>query len=135
MGLVRVRMDDVTPRLMPGRLVREILSGRVTGAAGVAVRVVEIPPAKTAAPRFPHVHHAVEEVIVVAEGGGATWVDGRWWRIERGDVLQIPAGAKHATVNPGPGDLKLLCFFPSAAPELDYTEFPDLRLSGWESAG
>lgn len=127
-------MLDVAARPMPSRMVREILSRRVSGAAGVGVRLVEILPVGVTQPRFPHVHREMEEVLVCLGGKGATWIDGAWWRLHPGDVLQVPAGALHGTVNPGPDPLQLLCFFPSATPENDYQEFPDIELSGWDSA-
>lgn len=131
----RVHMEAVEARSMPSRMVREILSARTSAAVAVGLRLVDILPAGSTAPRFPHVHRVMEEVIICLDGEGATWVDGTWWPLSPGVVMQIPAGAVHGTVNPGASPLRLLCFFPSGTPEHDYTEFPEQLLTGWETAG
>lgn len=132
MNPVWVRIADVPWMSLPSRRAREVLSGRTVGAEGCSVRFVEIAPADPSAPRRPHMHPTYEEIILVMEGKGFTSVDGQWWPVAEGEAILIPAGAVHSTVNPGPGLLRLICFFASAYPENDWIDYPDIELTGWD---
>ncbi len=128
----RVRsIQAVEPFRLPNRSVREVFSQRNGLSAACSFRTVELEPQDEASPRVPHVHERMEEIIVVAQGRGALWVEGTWTRVGEGDAWIVPPGARHATVNPGPGVLRLYCFFSSAAPEADYREIPDHPLDDW----
>ncbi len=83
---------------------------------------------------MPHVHETMEEIIVVARGSGALWVEGAWTRVAEGDAWIVPAGARHATVNPGSPVLRHYRFFSSATPEADYRQLPDHPLDDWRDA-
>jgi len=127
-------IDAVDAFRLPNRSVREVFSGANGLAAGCAFRTVDVEPLDESDPRVPHVHRHMEEIIVVAHGQGALWVDGEWTRVSGGDAWIVPAGLAHATVNPGPDTLRLYCFFSSPRPEADYEEFPDRPLSDWRAA-
>jgi quercetin dioxygenase-like cupin family protein len=126
-------IDAVEAYRLPNRSVREVFSARTGSASACSFRTVDIEPQDEASPRVPHVHEGMEEIIVVARGGGALWVEGAWARVGEGDAWIMPAGARHATVNPGPGVLRLYCFFSSATPENDYREIPEQPLEGWRA--
>lgn len=126
------RIDGVEPYRLPNRTVREVFSGRLGSAADCSFRTVDIEPQDDAKPRVPHLHERMEEIIVVASGRGALWVDGTWTTVAAGDAWLVPSGVRHATVNPGPEPLRLYCFFSSAVPEDDYQEFPELPLVDWK---
>jgi quercetin dioxygenase-like cupin family protein len=124
-------IEDVEAYRLPNRSVREVFSARTGHAANCSLRSVDIEPQDPAQPRVPHVHEAMEEIIVVARGSGALWVEGAWTRVNEGDAWIVPAGARHATVNRGPSVLRLYCFFSSATPENDYRELPEHPLEDW----
>jgi len=128
------RLEDVEAYRLPNRSVREVFSGRNALAASCSFRTVDIEPQDPASPRVPHVHRQMEEIIVVARGRGALWTDGAWTLVDEGDAWIVPAGVRHATVNPGPDVLRLYCFFSSAAPEADYRELDDQPLADWRDA-
>lgn len=127
-------IDGVEAYRLPNRSVREVFSARTGLAASCSFRTVDIEPQDASSPRVPHVHEAMEEIIVVARGSGALWVEGTWSRVGEGDAWIVPAGARHATVNPGPAVLRLYCFFSSATPEADYRELLDRPLDDWREA-
>lgn len=127
-------IDAVEAFRLPNRSVREVFSGANGLAAGCAFRTVDVEPADGGAPRVPHRHARMEEIIVVARGQGVLWADGEWTRVSAGDAWIVPPGLPHATVNPGPEMLRLYCFFSSARPEADYQELPDLPLTDWRAA-
>lgn len=73
-----------------------------------SMRIVRIAPG----PRTPHLHPHSVEVMYVVEGSGTTWEHDVASQVSAGDVVVVAAGAPHATVSAGPGELVLVCFFP-----------------------
>lgn len=134
MGATVRLIDSVESFRLPNRLVREVFSGANGLATGCAFRTVDVAPARADDPRVPHRHDHMEEIIVVVSGAGVLWADGEWTRVGVGHAWIVPAGVPHATVNPGPGTLRLHCFFSSARPEVDYVELPELALDDWRGA-
>ena len=126
MRLIRSIRDTAAIRL-PHRTVYEIFSTRTTAARAVALRIVDLDPPDPANPRFPHVHRRTEEVILVVAGHGSCWVDGATHPVAEDDAIYIRPGARHMTVNDGPGRMRLYCFFPNGRPEDDTEELPDVR--------
>jgi quercetin dioxygenase-like cupin family protein len=99
---------------LPGRISQEIICGE-TGARGVTVRLVEVPPLQPGeTPRGPHVHHGFEECIYVLAGEGVTHAGGKEYPLKPGDTLLVPADEKHKTMCTSREPLKLVCFFPIA---------------------
>lgn len=63
----------------------------------------------------PHVHERSEDVIVVLEGRGEIRSGDRLLPFEAGDVLYVPAGVFHGTINTG--DERLVMFSCQAPPD------------------
>jgi quercetin dioxygenase-like cupin family protein len=121
----KINRNQVAAKELPSRFFRELVSHRVLKSKGIALRVVDVLPAKQAGPRHPHSHPGMEEVIYVENGSGKAWVNGETAKIVRGDTILIPAGARHMMINTGGGPLKLFCAFSAADPENHYKEYPD----------
>ena len=99
---------------LPGRISQEIICGE-TGARGVTVRLVEVPPLQPGeTPRGPHVHHGFEECIYVLSGEGRMVTPSGSQAIRAGDTVLIPSEEPHVTRNTGAVTLLLVCFFPTA---------------------
>ncbi len=126
MTIRKINRNQVAAKELPSRFFRELVSHRVLKSKGVALRVVDVLPAKQAGPRHPHSHPGMEEVIYVENGSGKAWVNGETAKIVRGDTILIPAGARHMMINTGRGPLKLFCAFSAADPENHYKEYPDI---------
>ena len=126
MPVRKLSRKQVTPKKLPNRLFRELVSHNVLNSKGIAVRVVDVLPAIKTGPRHPHSHRGMEEVIYVEKGSGTAWVNGEVARIGPGDTILIPAGARHMMINTGRGLLKLFCAFSAADPENHYREHPDI---------
>jgi quercetin dioxygenase-like cupin family protein len=122
----KINRNQVAAKELPNRFFRELVSHRVLKSKGIALRVVDVLPAKQAGPRHPHSHPGMEEVIYVENGSGKAWVNGETAKIVRGDTILIPAGARHMMINTGRGPLKLFCAFSAADPENHYKEYPDI---------
>lgn len=126
MTIRKINRNQVAAKKLPSRFFRELVSHRVLKSKGIALRVVDVLPAKQAGPRHPHSHPGMEEVIYVENGSGKAWVNGETAKIVRGDTILIPAGARHMMINTGRGPLKLFCAFSAADPENHYKEYPDI---------
>ena len=126
MTIRKINRNQVAAKELPSRFFRELVSHRVLKSKGIALRVVDVLPAKQTGPRHPHSHPGMEEVIYVENGSGKAWVNGETAKIVRGDTILIPAGARHMMINTGRGPLKLFCVFSAADPENHYKEYPDI---------
>ena len=58
-----------------------------------------------------HYHKKRESVIIVISGKGIEIIDGKEFTIKKGDILFIPAGEKHRTINNSEEDLRYIEFF------------------------
>lgn len=72
--------------------------------------------------RIPLHRHDVDEVVIVVGGVGAYTLDGETQDVEEGDVVFIPAGAAHGTVNRGDDVLHLHAVFPSRKVRMEMLE-------------
>ena len=57
--------------------------------------------------------HDVDEVVIVIDGVGAYTLDDQVNSVESGDVIFIPAGTEHGTINTGTGVLHVHAVFPA----------------------
>lgn len=77
--------------------------------AAASLRVVELERTEG---RTAHRHPHSEEVVYVAEGHGAVWIEGETHDVRQGDVVHVPLGAAHATIPAAGVEMRLVCFFP-----------------------
>ena len=129
MAIRKINRSEAVAQALPNRFFRELVSHRVLKSKGIALRMVDVLPAKKTGPRHPHSHRAMEEVIYVEKGSGKAWIDGEVAPIGPGDTILVPAGARHMMINTGRGPLKLFCAFSAADPENRYKEYPNISYS------
>ena len=72
--------------------------------------------------RIPLHRHDVDEVVIVVDGGGEYTLDGDVQHVESGDVIFIPAGTVHGTVNSRDTTLHLHAVFPSRRVRMEMIE-------------
>lgn len=113
-------------RSAPHRRIAEIVSGRVLGARGLAIRVVEMLPLEPHAERHPHAHFTMEEAIYVESGRGKAWVDGETCDLEPRALVLVSSGAKHMMIPVG-GPMRIVCCFSGPDPE-ERVEYPEIGL-------
>ncbi len=121
--MARVLKQADAKRLgLPGRVSLEPVSGEI--GSKVSFRIAQIAvPEPGDKPRGPHVHHDFEECIYVLSGQGTMHAESGEHPVRPGDILLVPAGEKHMTVNTGTEPLMLLCFFPVPDVSAGTTEF------------
>lgn len=107
---------------LPGRRSREAVSGAL--GSRMSFRIVEIAPRQPGdKARGPHLHRDFEECIYVLSGHGTMHAESGEYPAGPGDILLVPPGEKHMTVNTGSEPLRLLCFFPVPDVTTGTTEF------------
>ena len=107
---------------LPGRSSLEPVSGEIGSRVSVRIATIGVPQPGDRA-RGPHVHHHFEECIYVLSGRGTMQADSGAYPVAAGDILLVPAGEKHMTLNTGNEPLVLLCFFPTPDVTSGTTEF------------
>ena len=70
-----------------------------------------------------HVHEKGEHIIIILSGEGIELVEGEEIPIKSGDILFVPAGVKHTTLNRSKDDLRYIGFFTCTPGQQDRTEF------------
>ena len=63
-----------------------------------------------------HYHENDEHIIIIIEGEGIELVEGEEVPIKAGDVLFVPAGEKHTTINNSEKDLRYIGFLTCSTP-------------------
>jgi len=96
--------------------------GPLLGLTDLGCALQVVPPGKKAFPH--HVHHCVDEMMVILEGAGEyRWGEDRM-SVKAGDLVGAPKAVKaHQLINTGTVDLKYLTF--SNNPSADVCEYPD----------
>ncbi len=117
-----LKQSDARRLELPGRVSLEPVSGKI--GSKVSFRIAQIAPQQFGnKERGPHLHHAFEECIYVLSGQGTMHAESGEHPVRSGDILLVPAGEKHMTVNTGSEPLVLLCFFPVADVGAGTTEY------------
>jgi mannose-6-phosphate isomerase-like protein (cupin superfamily) len=71
-----------------------------------------------------HVHETSAEILYIEEGAAEMTVDGQKLRVEKGDAVYIPAGAKHSAQVVSEGPLKAVQVYAGPGPEQRFTQGP-----------
>jgi quercetin dioxygenase-like cupin family protein len=79
------------------------------GAPNFAMRVFEVAPGG----HTPLHQHPYEHEVLIMEGQGTVWREGREVALHPGDVLFVPADEQHQFKNAGNGTLKFMCLIPA----------------------
>ncbi|MFL5762163.1 MAG: cupin domain-containing protein [Thermomicrobiales bacterium] len=138
-------MTDQPPILDRGQLptssfdwgvLKWLVTPEMTPGAGMTVGEVVLMPGKG---HERHNHPESEEILYFLTGGGEQMVDdGQPFAVHGGDVVYIPTGVYHSTINTGWEPLRLLVVYNPGGPEaalrtLDgYRETPAGQLVSWQ---
>jgi mannose-6-phosphate isomerase-like protein (cupin superfamily) len=117
-----LKQSDAKRLGLPGRVSLEPVSGEIGSKVSFRIAQIAVPQSGDKN-RGPHVHHDFEECIYVLSGQGTMHAESGEHPVRPGDILLVPAGEKHMTVNTGAEPLVLLCFFPVADVSAGTTEY------------
>jgi len=101
-----VAVGDLEFAELPGRRSSDPFPG---ADAASSMRIVEM---ERTPGRRAHRHPHSVEMVFVADGSGAVWIDGVETPVSRGDVVLVPADTPHGTIPDEGGSMRLVCFFP-----------------------
>ena len=79
------------------------------GELSMAMRFFEVAPGGNT----PLHNHPYEHEILIMEGTGTVWREGKEVPLRQGDVLFIPSDEKHQFKNAGDKPFKFMCLIPS----------------------
>ena len=100
--------DDHRPRTR-WRVLADASGPQDAPTSHLAVILEQIAPGD----RIPLHRHDVDEAIIIVEGRGTYHLNGEDQPIHAGDVVFVPAGTVHGTVNDSTVPLHLHAFFPA----------------------
>jgi mannose-6-phosphate isomerase-like protein (cupin superfamily) len=103
---VRNREQAEAFTTLDGSTIRVLLDARFGGAANQSLAEATLTPGQSTQR---HYHAETEELYVLLEGAGEMEVDGERGRVEAGDAVLIPRGARHQIRADSGGELRFLC--------------------------
>jgi mannose-6-phosphate isomerase-like protein (cupin superfamily) len=117
-----LKQSDAKRLGLLGRVSLEPVSGEIGSKVTFRIAQIAVPKPGDKS-RGPHVHHDFEECIYVLSGQGTMHAESSEHPVRPGDILLVPAGEKHMTINTGQEPLVLLCFFPVPDVSAGTTEY------------
>jgi len=124
-----VSPDDVETQEHPWGLLRWMSEPRVTGTGNMTTGHIAIKPGQG---HTLHNHEGCEEILYFLKGEALQTIKLPEGTIERkmapGELVYIPAGVFHSTVNTGPDLLTLLAVYQYAGPEAALRADPQCRV-------
>lgn|SRR5512146_1639657 len=123
-----VQPDDVETLAFDWGRLQWLSEPKVTGADKFVLGVVTIEPGKG---HLRHNHPDMEEILYVIEGEGTQMVDiggEQRRRVGPGDLIHLPAGVFHETVNTGDKTMRFLVVFGPTGQEQILRAMPDCRI-------
>jgi oxalate decarboxylase/phosphoglucose isomerase-like protein (cupin superfamily) len=127
-GMRFVQPGDVETLAFDWGRLQWLSEPKVTGAKEFVLAVVTIEPGKG---HLRHNHPDMEEILYVIEGEGTQMVDigGEQRRkVGAGDLIHLPAGVFHETVNTGDKTLRFLVVFGPTGQEQILRAMPGCRI-------
>jgi oxalate decarboxylase/phosphoglucose isomerase-like protein (cupin superfamily) len=123
-----VQPDDVETLAFDWGRLQWLSEPKVTGADKFLLGVVTVEPGKG---HLRHNHPDMEEILYVIEGEGTQMVDiggEQRRRVVAGDLIHLPAGVFHETVNTGDNTLRFLVVFGPTGQEEILRAMPDCKI-------
>lgn len=107
-------INEVTAKVVPWGTTKVLIDSENVGASGLEVRYTEMLPGQV------HQLHAhdVQEILFVLSGKGSHIDEEQQLTIESGNVIYVPAGAKHRHECIGNQPLKFLVIFSGSKPNV-----------------
>jgi quercetin dioxygenase-like cupin family protein len=98
-----------------------LLLNASTGATAASMTLLELGKG-AAVPE--HVHETSAEILYVEEGAVEMTLSGQKLRVEKGDAIYIPAGAKHSAQVVSEGPFRAVQVYAGPGPEQRFTQGP-----------
>jgi len=109
-----VQPDDVESQVFDWGVLKWLSTPSVTGNKSFSAGVVKLEPGKG---HERHTHPDSDEILYVIRGEGEQEVADQTRDVEVGEMVYVPAGVEHGTVNTGWEPLLLLAVYSPPGPE------------------
>lgn len=98
-----------------------LLLNASTGATAASMTLLELGKS-SGVPE--HIHESSVEILYVEDGAAEMTVSGQKLRVEKGDAVYIPAGAKHSAQVVSEGPFRAVQVYAGPGPEQRFTQGP-----------
>lgn len=120
-----VEPDDVDSQVFDWGVLNWMSTPEVTGGERFSAGVVKLKPGKG---HERHTHPDSDEILYVIRGRGKQEVADEVGEIETGDMVFVPEGTEHGTVNTGWEPLLLLAVYAPPGPEKVLADLPECTI-------
>jgi oxalate decarboxylase/phosphoglucose isomerase-like protein (cupin superfamily) len=120
-----IQPDDVDSQVFDWGVLKWMSTPDVTGGERFSAGVVKLEPGKG---HERHTHPDSDEILYVIRGEGEQEVADETREIETGDMVFVPEGVEHGTVNTGWEPLVLLAVYAPPGPEEVLADLPECEV-------
>lgn len=124
-----VNLKDVDAQVFPWGKLEWLSEPEITGTKNMTTGLVTLSPGLG---HERHNHEGCEEVLYILDGCGTQMLDLPEGKLEKtvvaGELIHIPAGVYHSTINIGETDLKILAIYQFSGPEIAMKNDPACQL-------
>ncbi len=117
--------DDVESMVFDWGVLKWMVTPDVTGSEHISCGVVQLEPGKG---HERHNHPNAEEMLYVVRGEGEQEIADETRSISAGDMLYIPEGVYHGTINTGWEPLVLIAVYAPPGPEDILRDLPEAEI-------
>ncbi|WP_138004868.1 cupin domain-containing protein [Halalkalirubrum salinum] len=117
--------DDVESQVFDWGVLKWMSTPNVTGGERFSAGVVKLKPGKG---HERHTHPNSDEILYVIRGEGEQEVADETREIAAGDMVFVPEGVEHGTVNTGWEPLLLLAVYAPPGPEAVLADLPECTI-------
>jgi len=117
--------DDVESQVFEWGVLKWLQTPSVTGGERFSAGVVKLDPG---AGHEPHTHPDSDEILFVIRGEGEQTVADETREITAGELVFVPEGVEHGTVNTGWEPLLLLAVYAPPGPEDVLRDLPEAEI-------
>ncbi|HYH11093.1 MAG TPA: cupin domain-containing protein [Thermomicrobiales bacterium] len=120
-----INPGDVPTQTFDWGAIKWMVAPGLTAGAGITAGEVVLLPGKG---HDRHNHPESEEILYVLSGEGEQMLnDEAPFPVRAGDMIYVPTGVFHSTLNTGWSPLRLLAIYNPGGPERDLEGLPDFR--------
>lgn len=120
-----IESEDVSTQQFDWGTLKWMATPEVNGSERLSAGVVNLEPGKG---HEIHTHPDSDEILYIIHGDGEQTVGDETEAVGPGDMIHIPAGVEHGTVNTGWDTLQLLAVYAPPGPEEVLAEMPDCEI-------
>jgi oxalate decarboxylase/phosphoglucose isomerase-like protein (cupin superfamily) len=120
-----VSADDVPTQLLDWGTLKWMATPEVNGSERLSAGIVNLEPGKG---HDLHTHPDSDEILYFIGGEGEQTVDGDTREVGPGEMVYIPAGVEHGTINTGWESLQLLAVYAPPGPEEEIADLPECEI-------